>query len=539
MDTACPTLDEELPGTGRATEVVRLDRGVRHDPSLFVGWQMVGERQCPRRDRAERQGRGDELVVEREHDPLQQLDILHVERPLRRGTQVVELQVQPGSPGELVRRPEAGAGLLAEGDVVVGVATAPIAAVAIVLETLTGVLAQRLEQLVAHRAVGLFVGDDHRLATRPSIASSTAHSSTTSSDDDRCAPPACRTMPANTARRSNTTASSVQEHEYDQSTAARSVWWRSNATAPTAGEEPEPLVEQRQDLGHAERRDPRRRELDRERDAVEATADLVDRRRVRGVDAKVVPAPRRAARRTGAPRRCARSGRRRSESASDSERSAAMCSPSTSRPSRLVARIRTPGHARRTRSTSRATGVEQVLAVVETHSSSRFAQALDDALLERRADALLHRERGRDDAEHRLGIAGRRELRQPRAVAELGQHVGRDLQREPRLADATDARQRHEPVLGDRLADTVQLCLAADERRELRRQVRRQGVERPQRREVVGEARRPRPGTPVRVARGRAGGARPGRAASIRALVAQHLGCGVATPRSGRRAPTP
>ena len=73
-----------------------------------------------------------------------------------------------------------------------------------------------------------------------------------------------------------------------------------------------------------------------------------------------------------------------------------------------------------------------------THSSSRLRKR--STMLSSRVDAgpLLHRERGRDHAEHRVGVAGGRELRHPRAVAELGKHVGRQLQREARLANPAD-----------------------------------------------------------------------------------------------------
>ena len=124
-----------------------------------------------------------------------------------------------------------------------------------------------------------------------------------------------------------------------------------------------------------------------------------------------------------------------------------------------------------------------------THSSSRLRNASAMLSSRRRADALLHRERGRDDAEHRVGLAGRRELRHPRAVAELGNHVGRDLQREAGLADAADAGQRHESVLGDALcrrgsssASRPTNVVSCDGRLVGKR------VERTQRREVVGEA---------------------------------------------------
>ncbi len=54
-----------------------------------------------------------------------------------------------------------------------------------------------------------------------------------------------------------------------------------------AGEESEPLVEERGDLGRAHCRDPSRGQLDRERDPVKALADLGDRASVRRVDRKL------------------------------------------------------------------------------------------------------------------------------------------------------------------------------------------------------------------------------------------------------------
>ena len=65
------------------------------------------------------------------------------------------------------------------------------------------------------------------------------------------------------------------------------------AAAP-AGEEPEPFVEQPRDLAGTHAGDPRRRELDRQRDRVEASTDLHDLRRR---STRRAPSP------TGSPRR--------------------------------------------------------------------------------------------------------------------------------------------------------------------------------------------------------------------------------------------
>ena len=64
------------------------------------------------------------------------------------------------------------------------------------------------------------------------------------------------------------------------------------------------------------------------------------------------------------------------------------------------------------------------------------------------------------------------------------QHVGGGLQREPRLADATDTDQRHEPVRSEQRLDLGLLPFPADERCDLLRQVVRRGLQRAQRRKV-------------------------------------------------------
>ena len=60
----------------------------------------------------------------------------------------------------------------------------------------------------------------------------------------------------------------------------------------------------------------------------------------------------------------------------------------------------------------------------------------------------------------------------------------RDLEREPRLTDATDPGERDEPRLVERVDDRGPFGFAADERAELRRQVAAKHVERVQRREL-------------------------------------------------------
>ncbi len=129
------------------------------------------------------------------------------------------------------------------------------------------------------------------------------------------------------------------------------------------------------DLGGRIDRDPGRRELDGERDPVEAAADLGDGRGVVVVEHEVAPGRPGPGRRTAAP---AVGGRIASTSAPRRERRACaprtIRSPATPSASRLVASTATCGHRASTSSTSRPGGVEQVLAVVEHEQQALAAE---------------------------------------------------------------------------------------------------------------------------------------------------------------------
>ena len=155
--------------------------------------------------------------------------------------------------------------------------------------------------------------------------------------------------------------------------------------APTAGEQPEALVEQGGDLAGRHADDPRRGELDRERDAVEPAADLGDRGTRCRVEREV---RRRAARARSTKSATASLARDRldvvaSTVGHDSERSGRICSPSTASPSRLVARMRTPGHRAGRRSASRPATSSRCSQLSSTSRSRFGAQEVDDASLER------------------------------------------------------------------------------------------------------------------------------------------------------------
>ena len=92
----------------------------------------------------------------------------------------------------------------------------------------------------------------------------------------------------------------------------------------------------------------------------------------------------------------------------------------------------------------------------------------------------------------------------------------RDLQRQPRLAEAAHAQQRQQARFPSSALASRQLPLAPDERRELLRQVVRRRLERAQRREILPELRMQRAGRRARASTGPSAGRCPGRAARRR-----------------------
>ena len=90
--------------------------------------------------------------------------------------------------------------------------------------------------------------------------------------------------------------------------------------AAAAGEQAKAIIQPRGNLGHRQHRHARRRQLDRQRDAVEAPADLRDRRGVAGIRPRSRAARAARGRRRRAPTRRPAPLRRSSVAGSDSER---------------------------------------------------------------------------------------------------------------------------------------------------------------------------------------------------------------------------
>ena len=233
-------------------------------------------------------------------------------------------------------------------------------------------------------------------ATSPAPASSTSHASSPS--------PAATAADGLGVEAAREHAEALEQRALARRRAARTttrspprnVWWRSAALAASAGEQLEALVEACRDVGRGHDRDPRRGQLDRQRDAVEPAADLGDRRRVRLVEHE--PGLHRAgrARRRAAPPRWHRSRRVDAVRAgSSSAVSGHTCSPATPSASRLVARMRTPGHSRSSPSASRPTAATRCSQLSSTSTSSRMRSASITLVGERARRPGQHAERRR------------------------------------------------------------------------------------------------------------------------------------------------
>jgi hypothetical protein len=80
-----------------------------------------------------------------------------------------------------------------------------------------------------------------------------------------------------------------------------------------------------------------------------------------------------------------------------------------------------------------------------------------------------HAERVRDRLGQQSGVGQLAQLDQPDAVRERPVHVGGDPEGQPRLADATDPRQRQQPSRGEQPLGLGQLSPAPDKARHLGR----------------------------------------------------------------------
>ena len=103
---------------------------------------------------------------------------------------------------------------------------------------------------------------------------------------------------------------------------------------------------------------------------------------------------------------------------------------------------------------------------------------IDERIDNRSAGGRLHAEHASHRLRHEVRVAQRRELDQPRAISKLMQHLPRELERQPALADAAGAEEGEQARARKELRCIRELAVAADEGSELQRQIVRQARER-------------------------------------------------------------
>ena len=218
------------------------------------------------------------------------------------------------------------------------------------------------------------------------------------------------------------------------------------APAPQLDAFPEPLEQ----LVGGEDRNARGRELEREREVVEACAELCGRARLR------------ERRSQGARPRC--------------EQSRTVAVVQRRHRPRVLALQLQPLSARHEE--SRPVGLaeagdlvrdlrQQVLGVVDQQERPLRGERIDERLLDGEPGALPHVERLRDRIERQRGVAHRSERDPPDAVGEILGDLGRGLQRESRLPRPAGAGQGQQPdvLTPQETDDLVELSLAAEKRR--------------------------------------------------------------------------
>ena len=246
----------------------------------------------------------------------------------------------------------------------------------------------------------------------------------------------------------------------------------ARGVGPAAGQQPEPLIQQPGDRGRAQRRHPRGGQLDRQRDPVQAPADLADRRGVSRGQGKVAACGSGALdeqgyRVAGGGGRHARRRRRQRQRPQPEDLLTAHAQRLPARgqdahPAAAAQDVRCEGRCR----------AHQVLAVVDHQQQRAFrAEELHDAAGRGDAGPGTHPQGAQDGLRHRLLVLGRVQLAQPRAVAEGGQLVGRSLHRQPGLAHSAGSGHRDQRRPRHRRGQLTELVRPADERADLDRQV--------------------------------------------------------------------
>ena len=243
--------------------------------------------------------------------------------------------------------------------------------------------------------------------------------------------------------------------------------------ARPAGQHAEAVVEPLAQLLQRHHAHPRRRQLDGQRDAVQAAADRRQRRSVLVRHVEVRPLQPGAideqARRLAGQDFLA--GRVLPPPATDSDGTRYVSSPSMPRRSRLVTRIASSVAAAQQQLGELRTRIEQMLGVVQHQQQLPRSEPFGHRLHEVLARLLRDAEGFRHGLGNERRVAQRGQLDEPDAIRILVEHRARHLQRQPRLAAAAGTGERQQSRGGQPSLDLRDLLVAADEARQGLRQV--------------------------------------------------------------------
>ena len=218
-----------------------------------------------------------------------------------------------------------------------------------------------------------------------------------------------------------------------------------DAPAALAGEQPEPLVEMRGDVGGAHRRRPARPRA-RSRAGSRPPVDrshpprTIGPRSSRPSHLRPTPDPR-----TDGPPRSPAAAPASRDGSGASERAHPHHSLTVDLERLPAGRQHRDARARRERRLrQRPRLVEEVLAVVQHQEQLADLEVLDDALDHRQPRALDAPQRRGDDLRHGIAVVRGRELAEPRPVPEPGHDLRRHLDRQARLAHTAGADEGHQ-----------------------------------------------------------------------------------------------
>ncbi len=230
------------------------------------------------------------------------LGVAPIDREAGRGVEILHVGSQQLGAQDLVRSEEASGEVRGDLQVVLAVEATEVGAVTAARQPFLAVLADRLEQSIPRLEPVVF-GIHERPGHQPLGAATNTDAPSTTPPAQTASAAARVQPPVKTVSRSSRHCSASSRRSYDQSIAARSVWWRSTVPRRAAGEQPEALVEALGELPRVHRGHPGRGELDRQRDAVETPADFGDvAAAFFACDVEVRSRRRALARRTAAPR---------------------------------------------------------------------------------------------------------------------------------------------------------------------------------------------------------------------------------------------